>query len=282
MHLTRSMPTALIAEDEPLLAQALHQALAQAWPELVIVATVGDGLATVAQTLHHRPDIVFLDIRMPGQSGIDAAADLADQWSPGADGAAFPALVFVTAYEQYAVQAFETHAVDYLVKPVQSERLHKTIARLRLLLEQRQSSGINDHPPMQAQAMEQVMGQLRHLLEVAVPGTPAPAYLTVLQASVGNVIHMVPLDAVLLLEASDKYIRVVTDVREYLIRTPLRDVLPQLDPQQFWQVHRSLVVRAASIDTVTRDDTGKLWLRLRGRAERLAVSRLYAYRFKPM
>ncbi|MEO7939166.1 MAG: response regulator transcription factor, partial [Burkholderiaceae bacterium] len=213
------MPTALIAEDEPLLAQALHKALAQAWPELVIVATVGDGLAAVAQTLRYRPDIVFLDIRMPGQSGIDAAAELADQWNPDACGAAFPALVFVTAYEQYAVQAFEAHAVDYLVKPLQIERLQKTVARLRLLLEQRQAAGSSDRAPMQTQAIDQVMGQLRHLLGAAVPDIPSAAYLTVLQASVGNVIHMVPLDAVLLLEASDKYIRVVTEAREYLIRT---------------------------------------------------------------
>lgn len=276
------MPTALIAEDEPLLAQALHKALAQAWPELAIVATVGDGLAAVEQTLRHRPDIVFLDIRMPGQSGIDAAADLADQWSADTAGNAFPALVFVTAYEQYAVQAFEVHAVDYLVKPLQAERLHKTVARLQLLLAQRQPSVASDQTPTQVQAIDQVVGQLRHLLGVGAPDRPAAVYLSVLQASVGNVIHMVPLNAVVLLEAADKYIRVLTGAREYLIRTALRDLLPQLDPHQFWQVHRSLVVRASAVDTVTRDDAGKLWLRLHGRAERLAVSRLYAHRFKPM
>ncbi len=276
------MPTALIAEDEPLLAQGLRKALAQVWPELTIVATVGDGVAAVEQALRHKPDIMFLDIRMPGQSGIEAAVDLTDQWNMDAAAEPFPALVFVTAYEQYAVQAFEAHAVDYLVKPLQTERLNKTVARLRLLLEQRQASCIPPDTPTQAQAIDRVVGQLRHLLGGPTQGMPATAYLSVLQASVGNVIHMVPLDAVLLLEAADKYIRVLTADHEYLIRTPLRDLLPQLDPDQFWQVHRSVVVRAAAIDTVTRDDAGKLWLRLHGRNERLAVSRLHAHRFKPM
>lgn len=277
------MPTALIAEDEPLLAQGLRKALAQAWPELTIVATVGDGVAAVEQALRHKPDIVFLDIRMPGQSGIEAAVDLTDQWNMDAAAAPFPALVFVTAYEQYAVQAFETHAVDYLVKPLQIERLHKTVARLRLLLEQRNASDIPPgKPPAQAQTIDRVVGQLRQLLGSPTQGMPATTYLSVLQASVGNVIHMVPLDAVLLLEAADKYVRVLTVDHEYLIRTPLRDLLPQLDPNQFWQVHRSVVVRATAIDTVTRDEAGKLWLRLRGRTERLAVSRIHAHRFKPM
>ncbi len=276
------MPTALIAEDEPLLAQGLRKALAQAWPELAIVAMVGDGLAAVEQALRHTPDIVFLDIRMPGQSGIEAAADLTRRWEAQAAGAPFPALVFVTAYEQYAVQAFEAHALDYLVKPLTAERLHKTVDRLRLLLEQRQTPDGAAGAPAQALTIDQVVGQLRHLLGGPLQTVASSAYLSVLQASVGNVIHMVPIDTVLLLEAADKYIRVLTADREYLIRTALRDLLPQLDPNRFWQVHRSAVVRAAAIDTVTRDENGKLWLRLHGRTERLAVSRLHAQRFKPM
>ncbi len=277
------MPTVLIAEDEPLLAQTLRKALAQAWPELEVVASVGDGDAAVQQTLLLRPDVLFLDIRMPGRSGIEAAADIADQWEADGDGAPFPALVFITAYEQYAVQAFEAHAVDYLLKPLQPERLRKTVERLRALLVQ---SDPASEPGTAAQprgpALEQAVDQLRQLLAGAADCAPATEPLTVLQASVGNVIHMVALDEVLTLEAADKYVRVLTAKHEYLIRTPLRDILPRLDAQVFWQVHRAHVVRALAIDTVARDDAGKLWLQLHGRPERIAVSRLYAQRFKAM
>ena len=275
------MPSALIAEDEPLLATALRQALAQAWPALDIVASVGDGDSAVTQTLAHRPDVVFLDIRMPGCSGIEAAAEIADRWgeSDGAD-APFPALVFVTAYEQYAVQAFEAQAVDYLLKPLQADRLARTVARLQQLLDRRDAADGGAATGAQPPAVEQAIDRLRQLLATSGSAPPAAGYLTVLQASVGNVIHMVPLDTVLLLEAADKYIRVLCADHEYLIRTPLRELLPRLDPQQFWQIHRSHVVQARAIDTVARDDTGKLWLALRGRPERLAVSRLSAHRFK--
>lgn len=277
------MPSALIAEDEPLLAQGLYRALAQVWPELAIVATVGDGLAAAEQALQHRPDVVFLDVRMPGQSGIDAAAELTERWDAEAGGAPFPALVFITAYEQYALQAFEAQALDYLVKPLQHERLRKTVERLRRVIAQRApADGTTAAPPSAAGTIDQVVAQLRGLLGASVSARPAASRLSVLQASIGNVIHMVALDSVLLLEAADKYVRVLTAEREYLIRTPLRELLPRLDPDQFWQVHRSAVVRATAIDTVTRDEAGRQWLRLRGRSERLAISRLHAHRFKPM
>lgn len=277
------MPSALIAEDEPLLAQALRRALALAWPELQVLATVGDGASAAAQALALGPDVLFLDIRMPGQSGIDAAAEIADSWDAEAHGKPFPALVFVTAYEQYAVQAFEAQAVDYLLKPLQPARLRKTIDRLKERLDLRDAPGTGSQiAPAQPPAIDQALDQLRHLL--AGPGASAPAagYLTLLQASVGNAIHMVPVDAVLFLEAADKYVRVLTAQHEYLIRTPLRELLPLLDPNHFWQIHRSHVVRATAVDTVTRDEAGKLWLQLRARPERIAVSRLYAHRFKAM
>lgn len=276
------MPSALIAEDEPLLAEALRAALAQVWPGLDIVACVGDGDAAVEQALQWHPDVLFLDIRMPGRSGIEAAADIADRWEPDAGDAPFPALVFVTAYEQYAVQAFEAHAVDYLLKPLQTERLRKTVARLQQLLDPRSAGNGDADVSTHGGAAEQAIEQLRHLLAAAGAQAAPGGFLSMLQASVGNVIHMVPLDSVLLLEAADKYVRVLTTDHEYLIRTPLRELLPRLDPQQFWQVHRSHVVQASAIDTVTRDDTGKLWLALRGRPGRVAVSRLYAHRFKAM
>ena len=276
------MPTALIAEDEPLLAQALGTALGRLWPELDILATVGDGDAALEQALQRRPDVLFLDIRMPGRSGIAVAAGLLEHWDADTGDTPFPALVFVTAYEQYAVQSFETHAIDYLLKPVQPERLRKTVERLQAMFDTAPPclpapAAVPDVP-----ALAQAVDQLRQWLAGgAAPGT-APEPLTVLQASVGNVVHMVALDEVRLLEAADKYVRVLTADREYLIRTPLRELLPRLDPQQFWQVHRSHVVRARSIATVSRDEAGKLWLALRDRPERIAVSRLYAHRFKAM
>ena len=265
--MTGKPPLALIAEDEPLLALSLQQELAQAWPELQIAGTVGDGNSAVVQALALLPDVLFFDIRMPGQSGLEAAAQLADDWPADKP---FPALVFVTAYDQYAVQAFETQAIDYVVKPVQPARLQKTVAKVQQLLAQRSSGGTD---------IEATLGQLRNLLAAA-PTQVRP--LTVIQASVGTAIRMVPVEEVLYFEAADKYVRVLTAGREYLLRTPLKELLPQLDPQQFWQIHRGTVVRAAAIDTVTRDEAGKLHLQLRGAKEKLPVSRLYAHQFKAM
>ncbi|HXZ53763.1 MAG TPA: LytTR family DNA-binding domain-containing protein [Burkholderiales bacterium] len=264
-------PAAVIAEDEPLLAQALQAELQRAWPELRVLATVGDGAAAVQAALAHRPDVLFFDIRMPGQGGLEAAAELADAWPAGTP---FPALVFVTAYDQYAVQAFEAQAVDYVLKPVQPARLRRTVDKLRELLARR-SGG--------AQELEAALGQLRHLLRAAEAPAPAPQpLLKVIQASVGNTLRMVPLEEVLYFEAADKYVRVVCADGEVLIRTPLKDLLPQLDTQLFWQVHRGTVVRATAIENVLRDEAGKMHLVLSGREERLAVSRLYAHLFKAM
>lgn len=261
-------PTALIAEDEPLLAQALQAELARAWPELRIAASVGDGAAAVRAALEHRPDVLFFDIRMPGQGGLEAAAELVDEWPTDAP---FPALVFVTAYDQYAVQAFEAQAIDYVLKPVQAARLQKTVDKLRQVLAQR---------PTQGNGIDAALGQLRQLLQGA-SAAPQPQ-LKVIQASVGNAIRLVPIEDVLYFEAADKYVRVITAGGEVLIRTPLKELLPQLDAQSFWQVHRGTVVRATAVESVHRDEAGKLHLVLRGRKERLAVSRLYAHLFKAM
>ncbi|MFO6420262.1 LytR/AlgR family response regulator transcription factor [Hylemonella sp. W303a] len=267
-----STPTALIAEDEPLLAQALQAELARAWPELSIVSTVGDGAAAVQAALLHRPDVLFFDIRMPGLSGLEAAADLADAWPRERP---FPALVFVTAYDQYAVQAFEAQAVDYILKPVQTERLQKTVEKLRELLTRRA-----------APAMDSTLAQLRSLLALNVAASEvasmAPPPLKVIQASVGNTLRLVPVEDVVYFEAADKYLRVVTEANEVLIRTPLKELLAQLDPAVFWQVHRGTVVRATAIESVLRDEAGKLYLALKTRPEKLPVSRLYAHLFKAM
>ncbi len=274
---------ALIAEDEPLLAQALQAELEQAWPSLEVVAVVGDGASAVAQALELRPDVLFFDIRMPGIGGLEAAAELAERWDSTADSdAPFPCLVFVTAYDQYAVQAFEAQAVDYLLKPVQAQRLRQTISRIESVLESRRQAAASPAGTALAhQDLEQTMRQLRQLLQ-APAGPAGVAPLTVIPASVGSTVHMVPVDDIVCLEAADKYVRVLTPGREYLIRTPLRELLPQLDARHFWQVHRAAVVRVGAIASVSRDESGKLWLQMRGQEEKISVSRLYAHLFKAM
>ena len=269
---TISRPTALIAEDEPLLAAALQAELELAWPELNVVAVVGDGASAVTQALRLQPDLLFFDIRMPGLSGLDAAAELADGWNTDAPhGTPFPALVFVTAYDQYAMAAFEAQAMDYLLKPVQAARLQKTVAKLQQTLANRAQAALN---------FETTMGQLRGLLGAA--AQPASAPLKVIQASVGTTIRMVAVADVVYFEAADKYVRVLTASHEYLIRTPLKELLPQLDATLFWQIHRGTVVNSSCVETVTRDEAGKLSVSLRGRAEKLPVSRLYLHLFKAM
>jgi DNA-binding LytR/AlgR family response regulator len=276
-----SAPTCLIAEDEPLLAAGLQAALTRHWPELQVLAMVGDGLSAVTQTLALRPQVCFFDIRMPGCSGLEAAQALAEQWpEAAAGGAPFPLLVFVTAYDDYALQAFEAQAVDYLVKPVQTARLGACIHRLRARLEALPpASADGASRQTQADALAAAMAQLRGLLGASQP--PAPR-LALIQAQVGAVVHLLPIGEVVYFEAADKYLRVLTSEREVLIRTALRELLPQLDPEQFWQIHRGTVVRASAIEAARRDEAGKLSVTLRGRPETLAVSRLYAHLFKGM
>ena len=304
------MPTALIAEDEPLLAAALQAELARLWPELRIAALVADGLSAVREALALQPQLCFLDIRMPGATGLEAAQALAEDWP---EGTPFPLLVFVTAYDQYALQAFDAQAVDYLLKPVDGPRLAACVARLQLRLAERPAqplAGAQPGPgrgaqpataapfsttatpfsatapaphPLPDPTLQHTLAQLRALLASlgAAPAQPAQR-LEVIQAGVGNTVHLVPVAEVLYFEAADKYLRVVTAEREHLIRLSLRDLLPLLDAQQFWQVHRALVVRASAISSALRDESGKVFLTLRGRNERLTASRLYAHLFKGM
>lgn len=272
------MPTALIAEDEALLAADLRAGLQRLWPQLQVVATATHGQAAVEEALARLPDVLFLDIRMPGMTGLEAAQALAEDW-PDDPAHPFPLIVFVTAYDQYALQAFERSAVDYLLKPVADDRLAQACTRLRGLLKQRDSG---DAGAPQVDAMLQ---QLRALIGNGGVEAPAPAArgsLRVIQAGAGNAIHLVPVDEVLYFESADKYVRVVTAEREHLIRTSLRELQPQLDPQRFWQIHRGTVVRCDAIATAVRNETGKLTLSLRGHGDKLVVSRLYAHRFKPM
>jgi DNA-binding LytR/AlgR family response regulator len=275
-------PRALIAEDEPLLAEGLRADLAQAWPALQVVATVGDGLQAAEQTLALRPDICFFDIRMPGASGLEAAQALAEDWPDANTGAAFPLLVFITAYDDYALQAFDAQAVDYLVKPVDRPRLAACVARLQARMADRAAAAA---PPVEALqgAVEQLRALLGTVMTAATTGTAAPAQkLAVIQAQVGNLVHLVPVDEVLYFEAADKYVRVITAEREHLIRASLRELLPMLDASLFWQVHRGTVVQAKAVATARREESGKVTLTLRGRPEKLTVSRLYAHLFKGM
>jgi DNA-binding LytR/AlgR family response regulator len=275
-------PTALIAEDEPLLAQALKAELAVAWPELQIVATAGDGRSAVREALRLLPQVLFFDIRMPGLDGLGAAAELADCWPT--DEAPMPQLVFVTAYDEYATRAFDAQAIDYVLKPLQPERLRKTVSRLQQALSARQPEPT---PALADAALEQTLAQWRQVLTAAGAGTaataaPAPLRMIAASDAGGSTVRMVPIDEVLYFEAADKYLRVLTATHEYLIRTPLKQLLPQLDADTFWQVHRAVVVRSAAIESVHRDEAGKLHLMLRGRAEKIPVSRLYAHLFRAM
>jgi DNA-binding LytR/AlgR family response regulator len=260
-------PRALIAEDEPVLAQALAQALARLWPALQVVASVTNGVAAVEQTLALQPDLLFLDIRMPGRSGLEAAELLAEDWP---DGQPFPLVVFVTAYDNYALQAFDQSAADYVLKPVSDARLAKTVARLQARLAQ---------PAARGDALEQVLGQLRALAPA--PAGSAPR-LTVIRAAVGNQVRLIRVSDVIYFEATDKYVNVVTADSESLIRMSLRELLDQLDPAQFWQIHRGTVVAIDQVSAAVRDDSGRLRLTLRGRSETLPVSRVFAHLFKQM
>ena len=248
--------TAVIAEDEKPLRDALRAMLGIAWPELEVVAECEDGIAAMEAIAAHRPALSFLDIRMPGVSGLDVAR---------AAIAAKSLVVFTTAYDEYAVRAFEAGAVDYLLKPLRPERLAATLARVQARLRVRA-----DDADARMAALE---AQLR----------PSGARLIRwISAAVGDSVRMLGLDEVLYFQSQDKYVRVVTADGEAIIRTPLKDLLAGLDPDEFWQVHRGTVVRVSAIDRLRRDELGKSALRLRGREETLPVSAAFLHRFRGM
>jgi len=257
------MITALIAEDEPILAATLAAALQRQWPELSIVASCANGIEALAQAAALQPQVLFLDIKMPGKSGLEVAEELADAWTGPAP---FPQIVFVTAYDEFAVQAFEREAADYVLKPVSDERLARTVARLRQRLQEKPAG-----------ALEVLASQLRAL------GVPVAAQrLSVIRAAVGNQVRMVPVSDVVYFEAADKYVNVVTAESEVLIRMSLKELLPQLDEQVFWQVHRGTIVNSVCVLSALREEGGKMSLALRGRSEKLRVSPLYAHLFRQM
>ncbi len=261
---------ALIAEDEPLLAAVLSQTLQRLWPELQIAGVAENGIVAIREALTHQPEVLFLDIKMPGKTGLEAAQELAEDWP---DDVPFPLIVFVTAYDEYALQAFDQAAADYVLKPVSEERLARTVDRLKARLGRQQE---------RADELERVVGQLRALMPATSASSSAPSRLNMIRAAVGNQVRMIPVADVIYFEATDKYVNVVTADSESLIRTSLKELLPQLDADQFWQIHRGTVVNIHCVQAAVRDESGKLSLKLRGRSENLPVSRVFAHLFKQM
>lgn len=276
--------TAVIADDEPLLARSLAHELTKVWPELSITGTAENGTEAIATIKEHKPDIAFLDIRMPGSTGIEVAETITEDWpdNPASNARtadrqplkAPPLIVFVTAFDDYAIQAFETAAFDYLLKPVKRERLAQTVERLKQRLVQPESTDIT-----------QLGDQIRKLLATEttrITTTETPAELRVIRAGIGDTVRIIPVDDVIFFESADKYVSVHTEEHEALIREPLRSLLPQLNPNQFAQIHRRTIVNLSKVESAVRDDTGKVTLRLKGHSSQPVVSRIYRHLFQAM
>jgi len=272
-------PTAVIADDERLLREQLQARLGEVWPELEIVGEAKNGTEAVELVEEHHPDLVFLDIRMPGMNGIEAARAIAQL--PVDEEGAKPEnrrpwrgaeIVFITAYDQYAIEAFEQGVVDYVLKPAERERLQVTVDRVRKRLANQGSDGAPDASGMQS--------LLQKLAEKMDPG--AVPRLKWIQATVGTSIQMIPVDDVLFFISDEKYTRVQTASLEALIRKPIKELVAELDAEQFWQIHRSTLVNARAIAGVSRDLRGRQLVAVRGHSEKLEVSRSYAGLFKGM
>ena len=249
------MPTAILAEDEEILRTQLEMKLKKLWPELELIASVGDGAAALEALEDRVPDFMFLDIQMPEMTGVEVAKHVAGRCH----------VVFVTAYDQYAIQAFEAGAVDYLLKPATDERLGVTIERLKAKLAT---------PPMDlnsvlAKITEQIEGKKREKLQW-------------IKATVGQNLRLIPVSEVLFFQSDEKYTRVVTPDTEALIKTPIRELMDGLDPEVFWQIHRSTLVNVNAISTVTRDFRGQARVKVKGKDDNLVVSRIYSHLFKQM
>ena len=264
--------TAVITDDERLMREQLRARLAEVWPELQIVAEAKNGLEAVQLVAEHRPDIVFLDIRMPGLTGVEAAKQIAQM--EVADDELLPEIVFITAYDQYAVEAFEQGVADYVLKPAERERLAVTVERLKKRLALRHS----DEAAPAGAPLQQLLQQLSAQMN---PGG-APQRLQFIQASVGSAIQMIPVDEVLFFISDEKYTRVQTATIEALIRKPIKELIDELDPQQFWQIHRRALVNVTAIAGVTRDFRGRQIVSVIGHKEQLEVSRSYLGVFKGM
>jgi DNA-binding LytR/AlgR family response regulator len=250
------MPTAIIADDERLMRDQLRMRLEQVWPDLEILGEAKNGDEAIALVQQHAPDIAFLDIRMPGRTGLEAAQTIG--------GAAH--IIFITAYDQYAVEAFERGAIDYVLKPAEPERLRLTVERIK----QRLSA-----PPAD---MGSMLAQLAKQMGIAAK----PSYLKWIQASIGQDLRLIPVEEILFFTSDEKYTRVQTARYEALIRKPVRELHEELDPGLFWQIHRATLVNVNAIDGVTRDLRGRHLVMIKGMTEKLEVSRSFVHLFKQM
>jgi DNA-binding LytR/AlgR family response regulator len=250
------MPTAIVAEDEPILRAQLEGKLRKLWPELEIIASVEDGAAALEALGERAPDFMFLDIQMPEMTGVEVARRVGSRSH----------VVFVTAYDQYAIQAFETGAVDYILKPATDERLARAIERLKSKL-------ASPAPPPDLTAvlarLTEQMGAKKEKLQW-------------IKATQGQNLRLIPVADVLFFQSDEKYTRVVTAEGEALIKTPIRELLDGLDPEAFWQIHRSTLVNVKAIAGVTRDFRGQAHVKIKGKDESLVVSRIYSHLFKQM
>ena len=253
------MPTAIIADDERLMRDQLRMRLEQVWPELEIVEEAKNGEEAVELVGQCKPDLTFLDIRMPGKTGMEAAREIGDRSQ----------IVFVTAYDQYAVEAFERGAVDYVLKPSEPERLKVTVERLKTRLG-KPGAVVNDS----------VTAMLSQLAEKI--AAPKPKHLQWIQASIGQDLRMIPVEDILFFRSDEKYTCVQTSSFEALIRKPVRDLADELDPALFWQIHRATLVNVNAIEGVTRDIRGRHLVLVKGRPEKLEVSRSFLHLFKQM
>ncbi|HEY6133753.1 MAG TPA: LytTR family DNA-binding domain-containing protein [Rubrivivax sp.] len=256
------MPTALIADDEDLPRAELRRMLATAWPDLRIVSECEHGAAAVEAIDEHAPDVAFLDIRMPGLSGLDVARAASGRCH----------VVFTTAYDSHAVEAFDAGALDYLLKPIMAERLAQAVVRLRERLQAQTA----------APELESLVDRLSAQLQQRAIGGGAVQRLRWVSASVGDTIKMFGIDEVLFFQSDEKYTRVVTASDEAHVRKALKEIGDGLDPEVFWQVHRGVIVRTSEIARAQRDELGRITLHLKHHAEKLSVSQAYAWRFKPM
>jgi DNA-binding LytR/AlgR family response regulator len=248
------MPTAILAEDEPILRAQLETKLRKLWPELDIVASVEDGAAALEALEDNAPDFMFLDIQMPEMNGVEVARHVAGRSH----------VVFVTAYDQYAIQAFEAGAVDYILKPATDERLATTIERLK----SRAGASPPDLKAVLSRISEHMGGKSERLQWI--------------KATVGQNLKLIPVADVLFFQSDEKYTRVALADGEALIKTPIRELLDGLDPEVFWQIHRSTIVNAHAIAAVTRDFRGQAHVKIQGKDETLVVSRIYSHLFKQM
>lgn len=251
------MTTALIADDEPHLARHLQEHLARLWPELQVVHVARNGVEAAERIAALQPDLAFLDIKMPGLTGVEVAQGIEGDTR----------VVFVTAYDEFAVQAFEQEAIDYVLKPVKAERLAQTVERVRRVLVAPPAA---DDPALLA------------VLQRLMPAAAQAPRLRYVRASSGDVAHQIAIDEVLFFHADDKYTCVQTATAEHLIRTPIVELAAQLDPEQFWQIHRATLVNMAHVAGTRRDAASRLFVRIKGLERELPVSRAYVHLFRTM